>query len=662
VTYTPAANYNGAASFSYTVTDNGTTNGVADPKTDTATVNVTITEVNDAPTAVADAKSTAEDTALVFAASDLTTNDSTGPANESGQTLTVTAVTATASTHGTVILASGNVTYTPAANYNGAASFSYTVTDNGTTNGVADPKTDTATVNVTINPVNDAPLANDGSATTNEDTATSIDLSALVSDVETLPANLTYTIVSGPSHGALSGSGTSRSYTPDANYNGADSFTYKVTDRGDPDNCSSGPCSAALTSATKTVSITVSPVNDHPVVSNDRLSQTVQYSDPIQTVTVSATDIDSSPASLVGSTQWKKSGDPWLATQPLNGLTLTATGTGTTFPLTWTLTGTARVPAATYIVRVNIDDHGSTDNIGYTDVTIIVTPEDATIDYTGDGLKATSSTTTSTAPVLLSAAVKEATDGSLGDKLNTASLRFDVYKSSNTTMTTADYMCTAPIVASGPGTGTATCSPSLTLPVDNYMVKITYLDGAAGDYYNVPDEVVAVTVTYPGTGFTTGGGWLNETNLQSRSNFGFTVKYLKNGNIQGNSLDIYRLTLSAGNAYSLPAGTYNWIIKANSMTALTQSCNNATPKVCTATFTGKSNVTAVNRTTGIAYSLGGNRSFQVDVTDASEPGSSPGSGPDSYAIRVWDSAGTYYQFGTQAAQIPITGGNIQVRP
>jgi hypothetical protein len=98
------------------------------------------------------------------------------------------------------------------------------------------------------------------------------------------------------------------------------------------------------------------------------------------------------------------------------------------------------------------------------------------------------------------------------------------------------------------------------------------------------------------------------------------------------------------------------------MTALTQTCTTTAPKICKATFTGKSNVTAVNRLTGIAYSLGGNRSFQVDVTDASEPGSSPGAGPDSYAIKVWDNTGTYYQFGTPAAQIVINGGNIQVRP
>src|SRR5690349_12690934 len=64
----------------------------------------------------------------------------------------------------------------------------------------------------------------------------------------------------------MSGSGSSQTYTPDANYNGSDSLTYKVTDRGDPDNCSgSAPaCDAAQTSATKTVSITVNSVNDAP--------------------------------------------------------------------------------------------------------------------------------------------------------------------------------------------------------------------------------------------------------------------------------------------------------------------------------------------------------------------------------------------------------------
>jgi hypothetical protein len=66
--------------------------------------------------------------------------------------------------------------------------------------------------------------------------------------------------------------------------------------------------------------------------------------------------------------------------------------------------------------------------------------------------------------------------------------------------------------------------------------------------------------------------------------------------------------------------------------------------------------------TGVAYSLGGNMQFQVNVTDKGEPGSSSSTTPDTYAIRVWDGTGTYYQLGTPAAQLNINGGNIQVRP
>src|SRR5205085_12255532 len=130
-------------------------------------------------------------------------------------------------------------------------------------------------------------------------------------------------------------------------------------------------------------------------------------------------------------------------------------------------------------------------------------------------------------------------------------------------------------------------------------------------FYMAPVEDQSVTVAIAGTGFVTGGGWVNEPNLGTRSNFGFTVKYLKNGNIQGNSLYIYRQTLDLKALYptlSVPSGVraYNWVIKSNSMTGLTESCTTTQPVVCTATFTGKSTITAVDRLTGIAYSLGGN--------------------------------------------------------
>jgi hypothetical protein len=264
----------------------------------------------------------------------------------------------------------------------------------------------------------------------------------------------------------------------------------------------------------------------------------------------------------------------------------------------------------------------------------------------------------------LAGVVREAVDGSIGDKLNTTKLRFTVYKYTDNTFSTPVGSCDSPFLTYT-GTGQASGGCTLNLTADNYVVKVELL---VNSYYTAPVEDQAVTVVNPGTGFTTGGGWLNETNLGSRSNFGFTVKYLKNLNIQGNLLYIYRKTVPANTIANpsggyLAAGQYNWIIKSNSMGALTTSCTTTTPKVCTASFTGKNNITAVNRTTGIAYSLGGNYNFQVDVTDASEPGSTPGAGPDKYTIRVWDNTtGTYYQFPGWPTQTPIDGGNIQVKP
>src|SRR2546428_2023013 len=172
VRFTPAANFNGTATFQYTVEDNGTTNGVADPKTSApAFVHFVITEVNDAPTAVGDTvSSVAEDSGprtIPFAT--LTANDSPGPANESGQTLVVKTVSNAVG--GTVSILGGNVVFTPTADYNGAASFQYTVEDNGTTNGVADPKTSApATVSFNITAVADTPSVTN--ATTNANTQT----------------------------------------------------------------------------------------------------------------------------------------------------------------------------------------------------------------------------------------------------------------------------------------------------------------------------------------------------------------------------------------------------------------------------------------------------------------------------------------------------------
>jgi VCBS repeat-containing protein len=214
-TYTPNANFNGTDSFTYRANDGELDSPVA-------TVTITINPVNDAPVAVNDSKSTNEDTALTFPASDLTANDSPGPSNESSQTLTVTAVSATANTHGIVSLIAGNITYMPTANFNGSASFTYTVSD-------GQGGSDTATVTVTVTPVNDVPDAVNDAATTNQNTA--VDIAVLANDIDVDDDTLMVVSVTQGANGSvgINANGTVR-YAPSTNFSGTDSFTYTIND------------------------------------------------------------------------------------------------------------------------------------------------------------------------------------------------------------------------------------------------------------------------------------------------------------------------------------------------------------------------------------------------------------------------------------------------
>ena len=170
--------------------------------------------------ALDDSQSTAEDTSLVIDAADLLANDS----DVDGDALAITGFTQPA--NGTVIdNGDGSFTYTPDADYHGADAFSYTV---------ADPTgaTQTATVNLTIDPANDAPVALDDSQSTAEDTSlviTAADLLANDSDVD--GDALAITGFTQPANGTVIDNGDgSFTYTPDADYTGADAFSYTVAD------------------------------------------------------------------------------------------------------------------------------------------------------------------------------------------------------------------------------------------------------------------------------------------------------------------------------------------------------------------------------------------------------------------------------------------------
>jgi parallel beta-helix repeat protein len=142
-TYTPNADFFGIDTFTYYDND-----GLAN--SNLATVTIGVTPVNQPPVANPVDISATEDTPLSFPATNLLANDTPGPPNESGQTLTVIAVGN--AVNGTVTLSGGTITFTPAAQFTGTASFSYTIQDNGTTNGQPDPKTATSTVTVNVAP------------------------------------------------------------------------------------------------------------------------------------------------------------------------------------------------------------------------------------------------------------------------------------------------------------------------------------------------------------------------------------------------------------------------------------------------------------------------------------------------------------------------------
>ncbi len=238
--YTPAPNFHGVDTFTYTASDGAVTTGAA-------TVTITVASVNDTPSASGDSYSTSEDTQLTVAASGVLAND----ADVDGDTLTAVVVSGPSS--GTLTLsANGSFDYTPAPNFHGVATFTYTASDGEVTTGAA-------MVTITVASVNDAPSASGDSYSTSEDTPLTIGAVAgvLANDTDVDGDTLTAVVVSGPSRGTLilSANG-SFDYTPASNYNGPDAFTYYATDR-------------TAASATVTVTIAVASVNDLPVAGND---------------------------------------------------------------------------------------------------------------------------------------------------------------------------------------------------------------------------------------------------------------------------------------------------------------------------------------------------------------------------------------------------------
>jgi VCBS repeat-containing protein len=242
--YTPTADYTGTDTFTYKLSDD--TGGFhlhgllgflrpGGGHTDTATVTITVTPVNDAPAADNDTYTVVEDGVLTVGGPGVLGND-TDVDNTPAQ---LSAVLGAGPSHGTLALnPDGSFTYTPTANFNGADSFTYRASDGV---GSSSP----ATVNITVTAVNDAPVANSDTATTAEDN--SVTIAVLVNDIDVENSPLTPALASQPTNGiVLLNPDKTYTYTPNSGFSGTDSFTYNISD-------------GTATSNTATVSITVTP-------------------------------------------------------------------------------------------------------------------------------------------------------------------------------------------------------------------------------------------------------------------------------------------------------------------------------------------------------------------------------------------------------------------
>jgi len=255
VLYTPPAGFSGTDTFSYTIED--CSGNQASPL-----VEVTVLPVNDSPVANDETATAEEDTPLPI------TVTATDP---DGDTLRYTILSGP--TNGTITgfdLATGTLIYTPDANYNGPDLLAFEACD-------PDGLCDTGTVTIMVEPVDDPPTADPQSLTTPEDTALPITVTG--GDIDGDP--ITYNIVSGPSHGTISGFDPTMGellYTPDENFTGTDSFVFETCDPHPEHGCAQ----AAIT-------ITVTPVNDPPIANDDATSTP---EDTPKLISVYANDFD----------------------------------------------------------------------------------------------------------------------------------------------------------------------------------------------------------------------------------------------------------------------------------------------------------------------------------------------------------------------------------
>jgi len=243
ITIAKALNAYLVSNYRLTVTASDDSNAVT-----TAVVTISVTDEADTPIASADTASTNEDNSVTI---DVLANDTDADNNINTQSVTIV----TEPSNGTAIVNSnGEIVYTPNAHYHGNDTISYKIYDS---TGLV---SNTVSVDITVNSINDVPVTYNGTVSTDEDTTLEFDLSQFVLDNDGLLDISSFNIVSSTTDGVLTPDGVEKgkfTYTPNNNFYGIDSFTFKVTD------------SQGAESNTSTVNINVASINDIPVANAD---------------------------------------------------------------------------------------------------------------------------------------------------------------------------------------------------------------------------------------------------------------------------------------------------------------------------------------------------------------------------------------------------------
>ncbi|NAW81407.1 retention module-containing protein [Vibrio sp. V43_P6S15P86] len=290
--FTPAPDYNGPVEITYTITDDGTTNGASDPKSVNGSASFNVTEVNDAPTT---SEVTLSDIAEDSTAVDITQADLLANASDiENDTLMVSNVQLVDPSSGTLDFdnVTGTWSFTPAPGFNGKVDLTYDITDNGTTNGVSDPQTVSGTATFEVTEVNDAPVTSEVTLSSTEEdggsvTITATELLSNASDPESDNLTVDNVALVDPTSGKLTQvSATEWTFEPAADFFGDVNFTYEITDDGTT-NGAPDPITIAGTAV-----LNVEATNDAPEITATSVTDTINEADGQKITGISVSDVD----------------------------------------------------------------------------------------------------------------------------------------------------------------------------------------------------------------------------------------------------------------------------------------------------------------------------------------------------------------------------------